>query len=877
MNDRSLLAETPWISRPVPSAQRIMRSIRRDRIDYAQPGHTLSQTFRVGGPVMSVNADIAGPDIDDPFAADVRFRLTLETAAGEQIAEQVVEGPQLLWDRFGRMLELDPPAPAGEYRLVLHAERFAIGWHTAEPSTPEPDDGISAVAVDGVAFADDLPVDGVRAIGIDTVPAPNPQFRRVFSLDAPADEAAVTASVLGAGVIRINGVRVGGEVLEPAVTDYDKTVLHRTWPVAHLLRVGENEIVIEAGRERYSVRGGDIWGWNLAPWNREPVAALLLDIRLAGGGRTTISTDENWSAAAGPVERELLFGGEDWVLRAEEPAWAPASVVAAPAGALREAQHPPVQAYPPIAPVTAETMADGSVVYDFGAVMTGRVRCVVTGPAGALIRVVSGESRDAEGAVICENMLAAGAAQQDTLRLEREVQKQPWEPQFSYRGFRWMHVHAEGGAEVASVRAVPLFTPVDTVGDFEAEEPLLTWIDSALARTFRNNLHGIPTDTPIYEKNGWTADAHLATEALLHHYDLRSSFGKWMDDHADAQRADGAIPHIVPTPGWGRDSDPAWSSSAVLIPWHLYMEYGDPAILERHVGMIRRYADGLVARSGDGIWPDRSWGDWLAPGGHGVGPEGMAPIGTVMTVTALQHTARVLGAIGDPDAGHYRAHAERIGRAYHRAYFDDASGVYRVPGVGYRQSLNVLPLAFGIVPAEHLPAVRAGLIDDIEKRTAGHLDAGAVATRHLLPVLSDAGRDDLALGVLLQRDRPGWGVWFEGGENTLLESWDADARSRNHYFLGSVASWIQQRVGGLRVTSPGWTAFEIAPVSDDRVRGASIRHRTPSGDAAVSWRRGPGGWMIDASVPEGATATVRLGADPIVLPAGEHRVRISLP
>ena len=873
MNDRSPLAETPWISRSVPAAQRIMRSIRRDRIDYAQPGHSLSQTFRAAGPIMSVNADIAGPDIDDPFAADVRATLTLENASGDAVAQQLIEGPQLLWDSFGRMLELDPPAPAGEYRLVLRAERFAIGWHTADAAEPQEDDGVGAIGVDGRAFADENPVDGVRAIGVDTVPAANPVFRRSFVLDAPAAEATLCASVLGIGVIRINGTRVGDEALEPAVTDYDKTVLHRSWPVAHLLRSGENEILIDAGRERYSARGGDIWGWNLAPWNREPVAALRLDVALVGGGRTTIETDGSWSTAPGSVERELLFGGEDWVLRAEEPAWERASVVPAPAGTLREAQHPPVRAYPPIAPVVTETLADGSVVHDFGAVMTGRIRCTVTGPAGARVVVVSGEARDADGAVICDNMLAAGSAQQDTLRLERDAQGHRWEPQFGYRGFRWMHVRAEGGADVADVRAVPLFTPVETVGAFEAEEPLLTWIDSALARTFRNNLHGIPTDTPIYEKNGWTADAHLATEALLHHYDLRSSFGKWMDDHADAQREDGAIPHIVPTPGWGRDSDPAWSSSAVLIPWYLYMEYGDAVILERHAGMIRRYADGLVVRSGDGIWPDRSWGDWLAPGGHGVGPEGMAPIGTVMTVTALQHTARVLDAIGEPDAADYRAHAERIGRAYHQTWFDDVSGTYRVPGVGYRQSLNVLPLAFGVVPAEHLATVRAGLIDDIENRTAGHLDVGAVATRHLLPVLSDAGRDDLALTVLLQRDRPGWGVWFDDGESTLLESWDADARSRNHYFLGSVASWIQQRVGGLRATSPGWTTFEIAPVHDDRVRSASIRHRTPLGDAAVAWRRGPGGWSIDATVPEGATATVRVGADPIVLPAGVHRVR----
>jgi len=79
---------------------------------------------------------------------------------------------------------------------------------------------------------------------------------------------------------------------------------------------------------------------------------------------------------------------------------------------------------------------------------------------------------------------------------------------------------------------VPLSTDVERVGSFECSEETLSWIDRATARTFRNNLHGIPTDTPVYEKNGWTADAHLAVEAVLHHFDLRTTLGKWLDDHA---------------------------------------------------------------------------------------------------------------------------------------------------------------------------------------------------------------------------------------------------------------------------------------------------------------------------------------------------------
>lgn len=238
----------------------------------------------------------------------------------------------------------------------------------------------------------------------------------------------------------------------------------------------------------------------------------------------------------------------------------------------------------------------------------------------------------------------------------------------------------------------------------------------------------------------------------------------------------------------------------------------------------------------------------------------------------LKHTEAVLRALGDTRSDHYSGAALCISAAYHDAYFDEDAGFYSVAGAGYRQVLNVLPLAFEMVPAQHVSSVRASLVDDLENRTSGHLDCGAIGVRYLLPVLSDAGRDDLALGVLLQRTRPGWGIWFDGGERTLLEAWGEDARSRNHYFLGSVAAWIQQRVGGLRSTSPGWKTFEVSPVDDPRVTKATVSHRTPNGTASVSWRRGRGGWSLHIEVPAGSTATLALEPVRRYLPSGTHQL-----
>lgn len=858
-----------WIARPVPRSQRIVRQIRRSRTDWLEPGHTLSQTFVAEGPIAAVSLELLGPENgEEAYADDVRYTVALRTATGEVVAERVFEGSQRVRDYFGALLDVTPPAPAGDYVVVLASERGLVGWSTADDPEDAADDGISPLPVVGTAYADDAPVPGVRMIGVDTLPAANPTFRKRFTLEEPAVAASLAATVLGAGAVYVNDVRVGDEHLEPAVTDYDHTVLYRRWEVAHLLRLGENEIRIEAGRERFAARGGDVWGWNLAPWHREPMAIAQLEITEAAA-RTTVATDASWSAAAGPVRMERFFRGEDWVLSADAPGWEPAVVVAAPRGTMKEASAPPVRALAPIPPHAVDVLDDRRTVFDFGRILVGRVRFRITGSPGGEIRIRSGEQRDAAGAVLCHNPLVAGEAQLDTVRLETGLTDQVWEAQFGYRGFRWVQIDLAGDVSIDRVRAVPLYADVETVGTLATDEPIIEWIDAATAHTFRNNLHGIPTDTPIYEKNGWTADAHLATEALLHHFDLREAFGKWIDDHIDAQAADGAIPWIVPTPGWGRGSDPTWSSSAVLIPWYLYREYGDVEILHRTEDMVRRFADDVEASLVDDLWVRRSWGDWLAPG-HKIGPEGMVPVGTIMAVAVFQQTAEILRTLGVPGADGYERAASRVARRYHREYFDAATGTYRVRGVAYRQVLNILPLAFGVVPDGDVAAVRRGLVHDIEQRTNGHLDCGAVGVRHLMQVLSDAGRDDLAITVLTRTTRPGWGVWYEAGETTLLETWEADARSRNHYFLGSVSSWIQQRVGAMRVVRPGWREFEIRPVVDPRVTSGRMSHRTPLGTAAVKWQRGPGGWRFEVQVPEGSTARVEVPGATRELGSGAH-------
>ena len=138
------LARARWIARAVPPGQRIIRQITASRVDWVEAGHTLGQTFSTEGPIVAMSLDLRGPGTgEEPFTTDVEFTISLETSEGDVIATRLFEGPQLVWDYFGALLDVTPAAPPGAYVAVLRVQRGRIGWSTADEPQDTVDDGVS--------------------------------------------------------------------------------------------------------------------------------------------------------------------------------------------------------------------------------------------------------------------------------------------------------------------------------------------------------------------------------------------------------------------------------------------------------------------------------------------------------------------------------------------------------------------------------------------------------------------------------------------------------------------------------------------------------------------------------------------------------------
>lgn len=695
---------------------------------------------------------------------------------------------------------------------------------------------------------------------------PAPLLRRAFALPAHTVRARLYVAGLAYHEVHLNGRRVGSAVLDPGFTAYDRTVLYATHDVTELLSAQANTVTAELGRGFYGLTTPTIWWWHRAPWHGEPRLLFRLVAEHADGSSTVVVSDGDWQVTDGPTRTDSLYTGETYdARRAAGGDWTAAAVLPAPPGRLVAQHHEPIRVTETVPPVTVTAHSPGRHVLDFGRTMAGRARIAVDAPAGRTVALTYAEKLADDGTVAPSSALVWHRRFQRDEYVAAGRPGETWEPRFTYKGFRYLQVDGVDGVPAAdAVVARVLHSDVATAGGFACSEPLYERLHAMMHRTVLNNLHGIPTDTPLYEKNGWTGDVQVALPSLLAMFDLRRFLAKWAGDLADAQRPSGVLPVVVPSPGWGYEQlapSPEWTTVYPYLVRELYRAYGDERLVARHWAGIARYADWELGRRDDDGLATSELGDWLAPG-YVVPPEDRRLTATAYLHRALLATAQLGDLLGhDGASSRYRAAAAECAGALNATFLDRGAGVYRTAtDPGYRQTSNAVPLAFGLVPAELEQTVADRLAAALRER-GDRLDTGCLGTSVLLPVLSRHGYGDLAHAVVTQPDEPGWRYWAERGADTMWESWSPDSRSRDHYFLGTVVQWLYEHVAGLRPGDAGFERFVVRPDARGPLTWARATRETVRGRASVAWERTADGLRLEVEVPPGAVADVDVPGD----------------
>ncbi len=713
-----------------------------------------------------------------------------------------------------------------------------------------------------------------------------PMFRRGFSAGS-VTSARLRICGLGYYEAWINGQRVGDHVLDPAQTDYEKRVFYVTYDVTRLLCIGENVLGVMLGNGWYNQN--QVWKpgespFGSAPPYGEPCLLVELQLSYADGQRDVICSDTSWKTASGPVLENNIYAGEVYDARLELSGWtAPgfdasgwkAAVAAVdPGGEMQEQTMPPIRRIEILHPVSVRQRESNRYVVDFGQNFAGWAQIRVEAPAGTEIQLRFAEALSDVGEI---NTASTGVFATFVEQVDRYFCKgggeEIWEPRFTYHGFRYVEVSGWPGELTADqICGVVVHTDFSQAGHFECSDDRLNQLHLMALWTHRSNIHGIPEDCPTRERCGWLGDANVVAEYSIWNFQSKSFWEKYLDDIETTRALHGGIPcNIAPGRRTGGQAKPDWAAAFIMLPWYLYVYYGDSSVLSKHWIGMTELIEHFYSCSEEWLLPG-GWGDWFDPGGEGCCSHTSSLFTTtvwfLVCTRVMKDAARLLGK--PENADRYGLWAESI----HIALV----GRFCKNGSFGSQTADVMALHFGFAPDPAVVLDR--LISDIHQRD-DHLNVGIMGLRYLFEVLSRNGQTELALKILHQDSYPGFGYQIDRSATTLWEYWGEPEldrregpRSLNHPMMGGFDNWFFNTLAGIRPDPdhPGFKHFFLDPHPTPSLEWVRARYESPSGRISSEWKYSEGLFEWAVSVPDGTTATAVLPFSRILqtLQAGDY-------
>ncbi len=683
-------------------------------------------------------------------------------------------------------------------------------------------------------------------------------LEKTFALSEEPRKARVYLSGLGLYRLFVNGRPASDEVLTPGLNAYDRWVQAQTCDVGALLRPGENRLEIWLGggisRGRFSYTPAD--GYTYCPYD-----CAIAELRIeTSAGEHVLATDESWTWRSSPILESSIYNGEKWdwgapVRRGKALFCQP------PVGPLRDRLSPPVRIAEERKPRELLRTPKGELVLDMGQNITGWLRFPVSCPKGTVLKLHYGEHLE-DGCFSRENLRTAEAAFTWVCDGEARIA----EPYFTWYGFRY--VLLEGFPEEVrpeDFTGCVVSSELEESGRIETGHPGLNRLLENIRWSHRGNFLDVPTDCPQRdEREGWTGDAQVFADTACFQMDCAAFYTKYMADMLEEQeKAGGCVPFVVPFARQGfQGGAVGWADAATVIPWTLWLHYGDRSLLRRMLPNMTAWVEWVASRED---WPSacRHFGDWLAldrpeQPKERVGKTDIPFLCLCYACYSASLTGKAAAVLGEKETEERcRRLAEEYRKKLQNDWFSPEGEI-----LCRTQTACVLALHLGLAPDKvRLRQTLGELV-----RASGHLTTGFLGTPWLLEELPD----DLALALLLREEYPSWLYEVRLGATTVWERWNSltqdghfsetGMNSLNHYAYGSVAAWIYRRLCGIapEESAPGFRVFSWSPLPDPRIGYARCRLRTPLGEIVSEWEFAEEEIRLKLSVPFGSEAAVLL-------------------
>lgn len=705
---------------------------------------------------------------------------------------------------------------------------------------------------------------------------PAPYFRKKFNAEKKIKSARAYIAVGGLYEMYINGDRIGNHRLDPVYTRFDKRNVYVTYDVTENLSKGENAVGVILGNGWYNHQSLAVWNFDKAPWRNRPAFCFDLRITYEDGTSEVIVSDNSWKTNLSPIILNSIYTAEHYDARLEQPGWNKVKFDAslwkevvpreAPSdNIVAQALHP-IRNVQEIKVKSLNRINDTTWVFDIGRNIAGVSQIKLKGERGTVVKLKHGERLYDDGRVDISNIDVYYKPIDDSDPFQTDViilsgRKDHFMPKFNYKGFQYVEVTSSKPIKLKKndLTAFFMHSDVPVKGTLSSSSSLINNIWQATNNSYLSNLFGYPTDCPQREKNGWTGDGHFAIETALFNFDGITIYEKWIADHRDEQRPNGVLPDIIPTSGWGYGTANGtdWTSSIAIIPWNIYLFYGDSRLLEKNYENIKKYVDYITSISPAGL-TTFGRGDWV-PVKSKSSLELTSSIYYYVDAVILSKAAKLIGK--DEDFKLYADLSEKIKQAINAKYLNIETGMY-ASGTQTEQSV---PLQWGIVP-EHLKAKVAANLAEKVTADGMHIDVGVLGAKAILNALSENGYAEVAYKLASQDSYPSWGWWIVNGATTLYENWDIDAErdiSLNHMMFGEIGAWFYKALGGIKPNEhqPGFKHFVIEPHIAEGLDKFVSSFESPYGRIQSNWERKGDEVSFSIVVPPNSTATFKWPKD----------------
>lgn len=723
-------------------------------------------------------------------------------------------------------------------------------------------------------------------------------FKKDFEVK-DLENATLYITCLGIYEAYLNGEKVGNALLAPGSTDPRKRVQYDTFNVSSMLKEGRNEIVILLSDGWYR---GSIGAKGFTyVFGKNTMVLAQLEINQKSGDLLRICTDNTWKwSNDGPITFADLKDGEI-VDYNRIPSFNGKVRIGSYDKEITSSNNTHVVVISKNKPLRTLKSKTGKTVFEFDNNVAGNISLKLQGQSGSRIHLMLGEMLDENNDVTLKNVQIIRKGKKTPLQevvvtLKDGVNE--YESKFFYGGFKYVGVLENDGVEVLEIEQLAISTEMDRVSSFECSNDLINIFYDNTVRSCRSNFVDIPTDCPTRERMGWTGDSQIIFDTASYLFDCHAFFRKHVKDIYDRQDKNGRLPQIAPysAEDWFMDvmnGSVGWADAGILIPYRMYLQYGDINILKERYDDMVRYAKFMIKRCGPakglyafyakplhlskenkkyGVNTGQSYGEWAEP--NDVKAVMWTDFAEPHPEESMAFTAWMMSLMLEI--------SNLIGRTENNSLFEE----YR-DGVKHayqelvtkpkftldtdRQCKQVRPLYMDLLTDEQTNFAKERLVKALDNY-GWRLGTGFLSTPFILYVLEKIN-PDYAYKLLLNEKMPGWLYMAKENTGTIWESWEgpkaqAGIASLNHYSKGALVEWLFKSMLGIKVK--GENSFEISPVIGEGVEHAKGSYNSIYGKVVVYWKKEKGKVLFDIEVPANAKATFIYKSKQEILEPGKY-------